>query len=169
MRINWLIGLMGLCILCSGMKAQEKQHYNGLVFIKEKDIRIEENKLTIDVEINISGIPVGKTQSLVLSPIIYNVRDSLILPPVVLNGNNKNKMYRRQVVLSKGEKTDHSAYMILKNDPTELQVISYTYTIPYQPWMKNAGLVLLGTFRNYNNEPLRTYRNVLIEDLELKH
>ena len=50
---------------------------------------------------------------------------------------------------------------------TLIREIPYELSIPYQPWMKNAALILVGELDNYEGAPLRTFVNVLTEHLDI--
>ena len=74
----------------------------------------------------------------------------------------------RYQTLSEGKKAaDGDAYTVIKNTPELIREIPYELSIPYQPWMKNAALILVGELDNYEGAPLRTFVNVLTEHLDI--
>ena len=94
-------------------------------------------------------------------------RDSVVMAPVVLNGVNKQKMFDRTLVFEGKKAADGDAYTVIKNTPELIREIPYELSIPYQPWMKNAALILVGELDNYEGAPLRTFVNVLTEHLDI--
>ena len=49
----------------------------------------------LNLQIDLSGLSVGRYQSLAIAPMLREGRDSLKLQPIVVNGANKQKMYER--------------------------------------------------------------------------
>ena len=102
-----------------------------------------------------------------LMPMLRSDRDSVVMAPVVLNGVNKQKMFDRTLVFEGKKAADGDAYTVIKNTPELIREIPYELSIPYQPWMKNAALILVGELDNYEGAPLRTFVNVLTEHLDI--
>lgn len=146
---------------------QNSTLYNGRVDFKQNSIEVHDGLVFFDSDISVAGISIGRYQSLVLTPWIHTQTDSLALPPIILYGSNKYKIYRRTEKLNKNKKDKKETYIILKNFPRLIQEISYKDTISYQPWMDKAGLSLVGTFCTYSDTPIETYRHVMTEDLRL--
>lgn len=76
-------------------------------------------------------------------------------------------MYDRTLVFEGKKAADGDAYTVIKNTPELIREIPYELSIPYQPWMKNAALILVGELDNYEGAPLRTFVNVLTEHLDI--
>ena len=126
------------------------QSYRGQVSVKQNRIEREGNSLRLDLTISVCGLSVGRYQTLSLMPMLRSDRDSVVMAPVVLNGA-----------------ADGDAYTVIKNTPELIREIPYELSIPYQPWMKNAALILVGELDNYEGAPLRTFVNVLTEHLDI--
>lgn len=140
--------------------------YRGVVSVKENKVEQEGNKLTLDIEISVCGLSVGRYQTLTLMPMLRAGRDSLLLQPIVLNGANKQKMYERILAFKGKTVADDGAYVVLKNDPLLIQQIDYKKIIPYRPWMKGSQLVLVGLLNNYEGGTEQTFVNVLTGELK---
>lgn len=140
--------------------------YRGVVSVKENKVELEGNKLSLDVEISLCGLSVGRYQTLTLMPMLRAGKDSLLLQPIVLNGANKQKMYERTLAFKGKRVADDGAYVVLKNDPLLIQQISYKKVIPYRPWMKGSQFVLVGLLNNYEGGTEQTFVNVLTEELK---
>lgn len=137
--------------------------YRGMVSVKENKVGVEDNVLTLNMDISLCGLSVGRYKTLTLIPMLRAGKDSVLLQPVVVNGVNKQKMYARTLAFKGKEAADAGAYVVLKNDPSLIQQVSYKKAIPYQPWMKNAQLILVGEVCNYNGSPQQTFVNVLTD------
>ena len=143
------------------------QSYRGQVSVKQNRIEREGNSLRLDLTISVCGLSVGRYQTLSLMPMLSSDRDSVVMAPVVLNGVNKQKMFARTLVFEGKKAADGDAYTVIKNTPELIREIPYELSIPYQPWMKNAALILVGELDNYEGAPLRTFVNVLTEHLDI--
>lgn len=168
--MKFYICLVGIAfsLICFPVKAQKRcETYRGAVYVKQQTAEIQGDSVVLDMDVCVLGIPVGTYQTLVLEPVLYCESDSLVLPSVVLNGGNKDKMYKRKRVFGRKEKNDPHVMVVLKNERSHAQVVAYKDTIPFSAWMESAGMVLRGTFRNYDDKPVRMYRTVLTEDLIL--
>ncbi|MCI6874736.1 MAG: hypothetical protein MR873_00450, partial [Parabacteroides sp.] len=103
-----------------------------------------------------------------LIPLLRGEKDSLLLSPIVINGANKAKMYRRSLALKGKAEADEGAYAVLENDPNYARSIPYRKTIPYRNWMKRAKLVLVGELCNYYGIPQRLFIDVLTDQLDIE-
>lgn len=170
MKVLFYIMLLasGLVLPAQAQREAQQEVYRGEVAVKQNKAEFIKNKLVLDFDISLCGLAVGRYQSLVLMPMLRFGRDSLIMPPVIVNGTNKQKMYERAVALKGEEAAREAAYSIVKNDPKYIQVISYKKTLPYRPWMSKAQLVLIGELENYEGEAVQTFINVLTNELDLE-
>jgi len=169
MKISLLYILCGLILSPFILEAQDPQPkvYTGSVHIKQNVAEVRNDSVFLDMDITLYGVPVHSTNSLILTPVLFFEKDSLRLPYIRIHGKQKDRMYKRSVILSKGKKEDKSAYVVLRHDSIITQVISYRDTITYEPWMEEAGLLLEGSFKKYNDKLISTYTDVLTEDLNL--
>lgn len=147
-------------------RAQElSSDYRGMIYVKENCVEQQGDNLLLDLEIDLSGLPVGRYQSLALVPMLRDGRDSLMLQPIVVNGANKQKMYERTLAFKGKTVADDGAYLVIKNKPTRLREIAYRKEIPFQSWMKGAELVLVGQLKDYDGITQQVYMNVLTDNL----
>lgn len=152
-------------ISCSLPIVAQTSVYRGQVSVKQNVAEQREGAFCLDMNVALSGLSVGRYQTLSLIPVIKNGRDSLRLQPIVLNGLNKQKMYKRALVFQGKDAADNGAYVVLKNDPCLLQEIAYKKEIPFRPWMKEAELILMGEINNYDGVVQQTFVNVLTDKL----
>ena len=139
--------------------------YRGMVYVRENSIGQQGDNLMLDLQIDLSGLNVGRYQSLAIAPMLREGRDSLMLRPIVVNGANKQKMYERALAFKGKVVADDGAYLVVKNQPALLREISYQEAIPFEPWMKGAELVLVGELKNYEGVTKKVYINVLTDNL----
>lgn len=157
-----------LCLIgfVAAVQAQTEV-YRGQVLVKQNRAECNGGVVKMDADLSLCGLSVGRYQTLTLIPILRGKTDSLLLPPVVIKGANKYKMYQRTLALSGKEAADDGAYAVLKNDPFLIQIVSYKKAFPYRPWMSGAAFVLVGELENYEGEPVQTFVNVLTDRLDL--
>lgn len=168
MRISLYIMLCGL-FFPHLLKAQvfPPKVYTGAVHVKQNMAEVRNDSVFLDMDITLYGLPVYSTNSFILTPVIFSEKDSLRLSYIRVNGKHKDRMYKRSVTLSKGGKEDKSAYVVLRHDSLITQVVSYRDTVSYEPWMKEAGLLMEGSYRKYNDKPISTFIDVLTGRLNL--
>lgn len=147
--------------------AQAQRVYQGKVKVKTNSIKVENGKLELDMEISVQGLSVSRYHTLSLIPVLRSGADSLIMQPIVLNGINKQKMYKRTLALNGKREADKGAYMVLKNMPLLLVQIPYQQSVPYRNWMHDAQLVLIGESCNYYGTPIAFTADILTEHLDL--
>lgn len=143
--------------------------YNGQVNIKQNKAEVTDGLLSLDMDILLSGLSVGRYQSLELTPVLRSGNRSLRMPSIRINGANKQKMYERTIAFEGKQVADGNAYIVLKCAPTLLQEIKYKNEFSFQPWMDEAELVLVGELSNYEGLPVQTYTNVLTDHLHIAH
>lgn len=170
MKIVFYIMLLatGMVFPAQAQREASREVYRGEVSVKQNKAEYVNNKLVLDFDISLCGLSIGRYQSLVLMPMLRFGRDSLIMPPVIVNGANKQKMYERAVELKGEEEAREAAYAVVKNDPRYIQEVSYKKTLPYRPWMSKAELVLIGELENYQGQAIQTFINVLTKELDLQ-
>jgi hypothetical protein len=150
-------------------KAQDVQPkvYTGVVHVKQNLAEVKNDSVFLNMDITIYGLPVYSANSLVLTLVLFSEKDSLKLPHIRVNGKHRDRMYKRSVALSRGEKKDRSAYVVLQHEAQMPQIVSYRDTVIYKPWMKEAGLLLEGSYREGDDKPVLIYTDILTAHLNL--
>lgn len=139
----------------------------GMIYIKQTQAQLKQNALFLEMKINIHGIEVNKKQSLFLHPTLVSNADTLELPPIIINGTSIQKKAYRAIALHGEYKPQKEAYTTIKSDPTTHQLIIYRDTIAFQPWMKEAGLILIGRVKDKKNNDTQIFINDLATKLNL--
>ena len=142
--------------------------YKGMVNIKQNKIELEKGVLSLDMDVSLCGLSVGRLQSLELTPVLRNGSNSVRLQPIRVNGANKQKMYKRALAFQGKAAADGNTYVVLESDPALLQEISYKKEVPFLPWMQHAELILVGELNNYDDIPVQVYTDVLSDDLNIR-
>lgn len=111
-------------------------------------IRVEVNRLErqdsclrVDMNIDLSEVHLIPDCTIYLYPWLRNTADSLLLPPVMLNGPQSDLMYRRRKAL--GTAGNIFPHIAIREGEHRLPVINYRKAdIPYEQWMDSAAIVL---------------------------
>ena len=108
--------------------------------------------LVVDMNLNLREVKLAPDCTVYLIPRLFSGRDSLDLPPVMLNGPQSDLMYRRRKALGKFiEPTPYEPYTVLREGDHPLPVINYRMDdIPYEPWMEQADITIL--YKSYNSD-----------------
>ena len=139
--------------------------YRGMVYVRENSVEKQGDNLMLNLQIDLSGLSVGRYQSLAIAPMLREGRDSLKLQPIVVNGANKQKMYERTLAFKGKVVADDGGYLVVKNQPTLLREVTYRMAVPFESWMKGAELVLVGELKNYDGVTKEVYINILTDNL----
>lgn len=168
MRI-WVICLLWICLATSAVAQYFNPVYQqGQVTVKSNRVELRGKSLKLDFSVEFKNLEIGRYETLTLIPLLRGEKDSLLLSPIVINGANKAKMYRRSLALKGKAEADEGAYAVLENDPNYARSIPYRKTIPYRNWMKRAKLVLVGELCNYYGMPQRLFIDVLTDQLDIE-
>jgi hypothetical protein len=152
---------------------QAKEADAGTVSIKLNSANIKGKSLNLnmdmDMDIKINHMYIGKHESLSLTLALKKGNEILYLPPVIVNGSNKKKMYDRAVNLYGLEAARGDAYAVLKNDQDLIQFLTYKKNIPYKSWMNKSQLVLIGKVLDYKNNVIGSFTDVLEKSLRISN
>ena len=168
MRI-WVICLLWISLATSAVAQYFNPVYQqGQVTVKSNRVELRGKSLKLDFSVEFKNLEIGRYETLTLIPLLRGEKDSLLLSPIVINGANKAKMYRRSLALKGKAEADEGAYAVVENDPNYARSIPYRKTIPYRNWMKRAKLVLVGELCNYYGMPQRLFIDVLTDQLDIE-
>ena len=106
--------------------------------------------MALDMNIDLGGISLIPDCTVYLYPCLRSGSDSLMLAPVMLNGPQSDRMYRRRKALGTVNKVEKlPPYVVLREGDHPLPRINYCRTdIPYLSWMDSVRIVLSG--ESYN-------------------
>lgn len=159
--------LISLIFLQGGQSLAAQKVYDGMIYIRQNIAEIRNDSVYLDMDINIHGLKVNKRESLYLFPVLFYGADSIKLAPVVLNGNSKQRKINRKIAIEGYYNPQRNAYVVIENNPIIHRVVSYSTSLRYQPWMDEAGLKLIGEFKNQDDKTTLTIVDLLTDDLLL--
>ncbi|MDR0748964.1 MAG: DUF3868 domain-containing protein [Tannerellaceae bacterium] len=149
-------------MLPANLRANEA---TGTVSIKLNSANVKNLNVNMDMDIKINYMHIGKHESLSLTLALKKGNEIVYLPPVIVNGSNKRKMYERAVNLYGLDAAKGDAYAVLKNDQDLIQFLAYKKDVPYKSWMNRSQLVLIGKVLDYNNNVIGSFTDVLEKSL----
>lgn len=112
----------------------------------------QDSCVSLDMNLDLTEVHLAPDCTVYLYPYLKNKADSLMLPPVMLNGPQSDLMYRRRRALGlPGQMEKLPPYAVLREGDHPLPRINYRLNdIPYQQWTDSAELVLHP--ESYNND-----------------
>lgn len=113
------------------------------ISVEKRGIHKQGNILTVDLDILLQDLQLPSNSYVTLTPVLKNnTGQNQELPLVILNGKTSQKRYDRSVNLN-GQLVN--AYRVVRmSGKNNKEVIPYRTDIPYQAWMENADVVLVG-------------------------
>lgn len=133
--------LVVLCLSTNRAMAQDRS-YEGTITIVP--VRLEQLGETVhlDFDILMKDVKVKSAHGVDLIPQLVSPTTTYELPRVSIKGKNEYLVYERRlaVMSAKAKKNYKAPYLIEKNQKKKSGVIRYRYTLPYEPWMADAGL-----------------------------
>ncbi|SEF67297.1 DUF3868 domain-containing protein [Parabacteroides chinchillae] len=130
---------MLVILLALGSPLAMAQTVGSPVKVVCNDLVEKGGRLYIDAVIMIPADVVKSRNSLTLTPVLESSTQKNGLPSVLINGKNRQKVYNREIALHNLQ--DEPRYTVLKVSDG-MQQVNYKLDIPFEPWMKNAKLVL---------------------------
>lgn len=103
-----------------------------------------DTRLVLDMNVDLRGVSLIPDCTVYLYPWLLGGADSLMLAPVMLNGPQSDRMYRRRKALGTvGRIEKLPPYVVLREGGHPLPCVNYHRTdIPYRSWMDSARVVL---------------------------
>ncbi len=133
--------LVVLCLNTNRAIAQDRS-YEGTITIVP--VRLEQlgETVHIDFDILMKDVKVKSAHGVDLIPQLVSPTTTYELPRVSIKGKNEYLVHERRlaVMSAKAKKNYKAPYLIEKNQKKKSGVIRYRYTLPYEPWMADAGL-----------------------------
>ena len=127
--------------LAHPMIAQEAQLLDSKITVQQQEVKQKGDSLSILLLLDVSRLELPSTQSLTLTPVLSNGNTNKALAPILLNGTNRHKVYRRNVALGTAYPDEY--YLVKKINHKNSQPVNYEESTIYEPWMKNANLYLV--------------------------
>ncbi len=131
---------MAVALLVAGTVTAAAQTVDP-VNVHCNDLRLKGQTVYIDATIQVDAKYVESKQFLELTPVLETDNQKVGLPSILLNGKNRQKVYEREQHFG-NLKDEHPHYAVIRANDAPEHTIAYKTTIPWEPWMANAKLVL---------------------------
>ena len=138
-RIPFTLAVL-LTTTCATIKAQE--FYRGKLFVTGQRFSLEDDRLNVDLSVDFEGLKMPADESLTLTPVLKDGENEQELPAVLINGAEKEKVYRREQAFSKSKNPSPIPAVVIRNDAAMARSFRYRVAVPYREWMKNAVLLI---------------------------
>lgn len=101
--------------------------------------------LSMDVSVEIENME--SKNAVRLTPVLTGQERKILLPSILLNGKQKQKLYlRNQILRKKSEhKEENATYLVAGIDESHSRTIAYRTSLPAEDWMNHATLLLRRT------------------------
>lgn len=115
----------------------------GDIKVLNEEVKKNGRQVNMELTIDLTDVKVKGQQSLRLYPAIVSKEGSkeLQLAPIVVEGKIRDRAHRRAKALTGTSPVD-DAHLVLRRKNRKSQQVSYTITLPYEPWMAQSRLVL---------------------------
>ena len=139
---GWMI--LGIACLagCVGttIPVQAQQTATAIV-VKERLVEHVGDRLIIDMKLALDELSLPANRSLVCTPLIERGDSVRALPPVIVNGRNRQIQYER----SKRDATANGEFVLRRHNGKE-QTFDYHASIPFVKWMERSEVSLVTDF-----------------------
>ena len=130
-----LLLLLPLLPLCG------QEAYMGQIQVTRRSFSLSGSQLRVQMDVNYEGLDMPSDESLTLTPVLTGEGQSFALPSILINGNEKQKVYERSHVLG-GSPGNTIPAVVLKNDRKSARRFTYKVSIPFREWMTQSDLLL---------------------------
>ena len=115
-------------------EAQENQ-----ILVKEKQVGRLDSQLVVGLTFDLHAVELASNRSLICTPLLTRGDSVKALPPLVVNGRNRQILYERGL---RGEAKHTAPQAVRRRNGTE-QTVAYETRIPFRRWMERAEVSLV--------------------------
>lgn len=139
MKIKNKMGILFMIsvALSTNIHAQQTTIWHNGIKVNQNTFAKQDNNLVIDLTVDMSATDISTSQNLTLIPTLVNGDKKLMLKPILLNGRNRHKVYKRELSL---HHFPDSMYYAVVRDGKQDTPIQYYASIPYEMWMDGSTL-----------------------------
>lgn len=136
---KYCLMLLLLLAACSA-----RAQYVGDISIVRKQLCERDGALSMVLDIRVRDRAVTRTQSLVIIPELSTAdrRSVKLFPHILIEGTYQRHMRERRHVLTGRRWMEREPYRIIEAVRGTDETIRYEMTVPYEPWMEHATLVI---------------------------
>ena len=130
--------MLALCIALPSIYSSSAQTVTpNDVTISDIDISHSNNRVYVDMNIDLSNAHIKSNKSLRITPFLSDGNQMVQLPSVIADGR------RRHIVHLRGEiPIEESSDIFVRRKNRTAQILDYSADIPFEKWMANAELIL---------------------------
>lgn len=154
--------LLATCALC---RAQE--FYRGEMFVTGQRFSIKEDRLNVDISVDFEGLKMPADESLTITPVLAGGGNEQVLPAVLINGLEKQKVYQREQAFAGSKSSAPIPAVVIRNDAKTSRSFRYRVAVPYQEWMKDAMLLIRSQECACHGKKGNIYEDKIAEGLHL--
>lgn len=134
--------LFAICSFCPG-----QEFYRGELFVTGQHFSLTDGHLNVELSVDFESLQMPSDESLTVTPALKSGEYEQELPSVLINGAEKQKVYQRAQALSAGKRngkarTSPIPAVVIRDDAAVSRAFTYKVSIPYEPWMEQAVLLL---------------------------
>ncbi len=120
--------------------------YVGDITVTRQELSVRNGKLHLVLDIRVAGNAVTRSQSWTIIPELSvpgkRSETCAIFPYIQINGKYQAHMQERRLKLKGGRYEERAPWMTIVVDRKTDKQATYEMTVPYEPWMDEATLVL---------------------------
>lgn len=141
-----LINLLMVCILfMPAMTVDARKNDKIKVNVIPAELRQQGDQLMVNMMIDLDNLSIPSRRGMILTPVLAGDQGQrVVLSPILINGKNRQKSYKRSLALGNQEPVVMPSYLIVKTHKNKEDIISYAQVIPFEPWMTNANVLVVG-------------------------
>lgn len=132
--------MFSICLLWHIVDGYGQTNDKSNVVIKVNNIERQGNDFLINVDFDLSKLDLGSREQLTLKPVLKQGTNIIELPPIIINGKIRHKVYLRHQAFENTPVEYRNAQIIKLHPNTKQNFIPYIITIPFEEWMNTASL-----------------------------
>jgi len=134
-RINMILPVL-LAILSADICAAASTSATNRVTVTRNQYTLQGDSVRVGLLIDLNGARVPRRAFVLLTPSIQKGDVAMELPPVMIDGKNRHKAYRRLVAI--GREPMGAGQVINVGQKDAPLTYFYSASVPYEPWMRDA-------------------------------
>lgn len=108
------------------------------------ELTLKNDTLTMEFSMDVADVRVNSEQTYAFTPVLREGKNYYAMPPVIVTGKNRDyKMRRSERKLARRFGYDNPFVVIHGRQDDREDVVRYKASVPYQPWMDHASMILL--------------------------
>ena len=138
MKTICLYSVMSLLAASSAFADAGVQRLASGATVRDVEISKERDSVVIAMDIDLSGMEVGRNRSVVVAPLFYAGEEWKWLPAIEVMGRTRYLYYQR----NEESLYTEQPYSIVRHKKEEAQTVNYRIALPYASWMDCAELAI---------------------------